>query len=152
MRSVRIVVKKSIPLTKSGKNKPWATATLTIKNHRTGETWKSPGTMKAFIDSGASISIIPPEAVPILKDQVGHFDSAPAKVQTANGMKDAIALKNVSLCLNEICYRGNVLVTDSIGADLLVGADFLRASHCAIDFGHPAMTCKGKKIPFTMES
>lgn len=135
-----------------GKFKPFATAHLTVKNHRTGEGWRSPKNMKVFVDSGASITILPPEAVPILKQNVGAFDSMPARVQTANGIKDATAIKDATLCLDAVCFRGNVLISDGINGDVLIGSDFLTKAGCKLDFKKKTMTCGGKRIKFKMEA
>lgn len=136
---------------KNGKHKPFATARLTVKNNRTGYGWRSPKSMKVFVDSGASITILPPSALPVLKLKTGAFDMIPARIQTANGVKDAMALKDVSLCLDESCFRGNVLITDGINGDVLIGSDFLTKAGCTVDFKKKTMKCKGGTLRFRME-
>jgi predicted aspartyl protease len=134
-----------------GKFKPFATAKLTVKNNRTGFGWKSPRDMRIFVDSGASITILPPEAVPILKQKAGAFESMTARVQTMNGVKDATAIKDATLCLDAACFRGNVLISDGINGDVLIGSDFLTKAGCKLDFKKKTMVCGGKKIRFQME-
>lgn len=135
----------------SAKHKPFATARLTVRNNQTGFGWRSPKPMKVFVDSGASITILPPSALPILKQKTGSFDIIPARIQTANGVKDAMALKDVSLCLDESCFRGNVLITDGINGDVLIGSDFLTKAGCIVDFKKKTMKCKGGTLRFRME-
>ena len=137
---------------KSGKHKPFATARLTIRNNQTGYGWRSPKPMKVFVDSGASITLLPPSALPVLKQKTGGFDMMPARIQTANGMKEAFALKDVSLCLEKSCFRGNVLITDGINGDVLVGSDFLTKAGCSVDFKKKVMKCKGGQLKFRMEA
>lgn len=139
-------------MSERGKFKPFATAVLTVKNNRTGFGWRSPRDMKVFVDSGASITILPPEAVPVLKEKTGHFDSMPARVQTANGVKDATAIKDATLCLDAVCFRGNVLISDGINGDVLIGSDFLSKAGCKLDFKKGTMKCGGKRIRFKMEA
>lgn len=134
-----------------GKFKPFATAKLTVKNNRSGQGWKSPKDMRIFVDSGASISILPPEAIPTLKS-MGAFESMPARVQTANGIKEATALKDATLCLDAVCFRGNVLISDGINGDVLIGSDFLSKAGCKLDFKKKTMNCGGRKIKFKMEA
>lgn len=136
---------------KNGKHKPFATARVAVRNNQTGRAWQSPKPMKVFVDSGASITILPPSALPVLKQKTGGFDMIPARVQTANGMKDAFALKDVSLCLDGSCFRGNVLVTDGINGDVLIGSDFLTKAGCTVDFKKKSMKCKGGRLRFKME-
>lgn len=136
---------------KAGKHKPFATARLTVRNNQTGYGWRSPKPMKVFVDSGASITILPPSALPVLKSKTGSFDIMPASIQTANGTKEAVALKDVSLCLDASCFRGNVLVTDGINGDVLVGSDFLTKAGCSVDFRRKTMRCKGGTLRFRME-
>ena len=136
---------------KVGKHKPFAFGRLTVKNNQTGFGWTSPKPMKIFVDSGASITILPPSALPVLKQKTGNFDMVPARVQTANGIKEAIALKDVSLCLEGSCFRGNVLVSDGINGDVLVGSDFLTKAGCKVDFKKKTMKCRGGQLRFRME-
>ena len=134
------------------KHKPFATARLTIRNNQTGYGWRSPKPMKVFVDSGASITILPPSALAVLKQKTGGFDMIPARIQTANGMKEALALRDVSLCLEKSCFRGNVLITDGINGDVLVGSDFLTKAGCSVDFKRKRMRCKGGMLRFRMEA
>jgi hypothetical protein len=136
---------------KSGKHKPFAAAHLTVRNNQTGKNWKSPKRMRVFVDSGASITILPPSALPVIRDQIGNFDMVPARIQTANGVKEAVAMRDVSLCLDESCFRGNVLITDGIDGDVLIGSDFLTKAGCTVDFKKKTMKCKGGTLRFRME-
>lgn len=133
------------------KFKPFAVAKVTVKNHNTGKVFHSPSPMKVFVDTGASITIVPTEALPILKHETGDLETVPTKVQTVNGVKDAIAIKNTTICLDDVCYRGDVLVSDGIAGDVLVGSDLLSSRKCKVDFWKKEITCQGKKIPFSME-
>lgn len=135
-----------------GRVKPFAIARVFVRNPRTGFSWKSPKTVKAFIDSGASMSIITPNTLSVLKEKTGAFDSVPVKAQTVNGEKEATALRNVSFCLNKVCVKGNVLVTDGISGDILIGSDFLSRARCKLDFDKHSMKCKGRSIKFKMEA
>jgi len=137
---------------KSDKHKPFATAHLTVRNNQTGQGWRSPKRMKVFVDSGSTITILPPSALPVLKMKTGNFDMMPARIQTANGVKEAIAMKDVSLCLDGSCFRGNVLVTDGINGDVLIGSDFLTKAGCTMDFKKKTMKCKGGTLRFKMEA
>lgn len=134
------------------KFKPFAKATVTIRNNRTGFVWRSPKAMKVFVDTGASITVLPFEAVPVLKEKTGPFDVAPARIQTVNGPKEAVALRDVSFCLEAVCYRGDVVVTDGVAGDIMVGSDFLASSKCAVDFGRKRIRCEGKDLPFKLEA
>jgi hypothetical protein len=139
-------------MTTPNKFKPFATARLTVKNNRTGFGWRSPRDMKVFVDSGASITILPPEALPMLKKKTGNFDSTPARVNTMNGVKDATALRDATLCLDTACFRGSVLISDGINGDVLIGSDFLTKAKCKLDFKKGTMNCGGKRIRFKMEA
>jgi hypothetical protein len=108
--------------------------------------------MKVFVDSGSTITILPPSALSVLRESTGHFVTAPARIQTANGIKEAMALKDVSLCLEASCFRGDVVVTDGINGDVLIGSDFLTKAHCTVDFKKKTMKCKGGMLRFRMEA
>jgi predicted aspartyl protease len=133
------------------KFKPFARMSLSVKNPRTGAVWKSAGKIRAFLDSGASISIVPQSLADEIKAKTGEFEIAPAKVETANGQKEATAMKHAKVCLEEVCYRGNVLISGGFMGDMLVGNDFLSRAKCKMDFKARMLNCLGKKIPFTME-
>jgi hypothetical protein len=132
--------------------KPFALATLSVKNNRTGFVFKSPKPMKIFVDTGADHTVLPIQAMPVLRERTGEFESIPAKVETVNGIKDASALKDVSLCLDAICYRGNVIVLDSVDGDVIVGSDLLASKKCSIDFKEKLIKCQGEKIKLKMEA
>lgn len=132
--------------------KPFAKASVLIKNNRTGFVWKSPKPMKVFVDTGASITVFPAEAMPVLKEKTGPFDVAPARIQTVNGPKDAVALRDVSFCLEAVCYRGDVVVTDGVAGDVMVGSDFLASQKCAVDFSKRRIRCEGRDLPFRLEA
>jgi hypothetical protein len=134
-----------------GKHKPFAVARMSLRNNRTGKTSRSIGKVKAFLDSGSSISLFPTRALAALQE-TGDFGEAKAIVQTANGVKEAVALKDVSLCLNEVCFRGDVAILDDIPGDVLIGTDFLKAKKCKIDFKKNTLICEGKKLPFHLEA
>jgi hypothetical protein len=132
--------------------KPFAKATLRVRNNRTGFVFKSPKPMQIFVDTGADHTVLPSQAMPVLRERTGDFDTVPAKVQTVNGVKDASALKDVSVCLDAICYRGNVVVLDSVGGDVIIGSDFLASKECSIDFKKRRISCKGGKIEFNLKA
>ena len=134
------------------KFKPFASSRVTIKNHRTGKSWQSPKPMKVFVDSGSTITILPPAALPLIQQKTGQYDIIHARINTANGVKDAVALEDVSFCLKDSCFRGNVLITDGIAGDVLLGTDFLAKAGCSMDFKRKKMKCKGGNIPFKLES
>lgn len=131
--------------------KPFARVDFSITNPKTGSSWKSPRKIKAFLDSGSSISIIPHALADEIKGKTGEFETVPARVETANGEKEAVAVRNARVCLQEVCYRGNVLISGGFTGDMLVGSDFLSRTGCRIDFRTRTLECSGKRIPFTME-
>lgn len=131
-------------------NKPFAYARLTIRNNKTGRTVKSEGKAKIFVDSGASISIIPSRHIQALKT-TGDFDVALARIETANGVREATALKDVSLCLDKVCFRGDVVIIEDVPGDILIGTDFLTSARCKVDFAKKTLECKGKKLSFSID-
>ena len=131
--------------------KPFAKATLRVKNNRTGFVFKSPKPMRIFVDTGADHTVLPTQAMPTLREHTGDFDTVPAKVETVNGVKDAMALKDVSVCLNAICYRGNVVVLDSVNGDVIMGSDFLASRKCSVDFNKKRIVCEGREIRLNLE-
>lgn len=137
---------------KPNRHKPFAIARLTIRNNQTGHEWRSPKPMRVFVDSGSTITILPPSALPVLRRYTGEFSAVPGRIQTANGVKDAMALKDVSVCLEASCFRGDVVITDGINGDVLVGSDFLSKARCAVDFRKKTMKCRGGRIRFRMEA
>lgn len=134
-----------------GKHKPYAHGKIFIRNNRTGFSYRTKEKVKIFVDSGASITILPPAAHAILEQKTGKFDVSEARMLTANGVRSAKALKDVSFCLNKACFRGNILVSDGFTGDALIGSDFLRKTGCVVDFKKRTLTCAGKRIPFSME-
>lgn len=128
----------------------FATAKVTIINLSTGETLRSKGKGKVFVDSGATISILPESALGLL-ETTGPLQKSKAHFETANGVKEATAVHNVSICVEKICYKGDVLVTNDIPGDLLIGTDFLSAKKCKIDFEAKTMKCGSKDISFNLE-
>lgn len=127
--------------------RPFAKVELVV-TPKGGSEWRAPG-VKAFLDSGSSISILSKETADKVMKKTGALQTSPAKIQTANGEKEATALKNAKLCLNGVCYQGHVLISDGIFGDILVGSDFL--SKCRMDFPSRTLHCSGKKIAFEME-
>ncbi|MGH9391578.1 MAG: retroviral-like aspartic protease family protein [Vicinamibacteria bacterium] len=131
-------------------NKPFASARITIRNNKTGRTVKSRGKAKIFVDSGASISIIPSRHIPALQT-TGGFDVARARIQTANGVRETTALKDVSLCLDKVCFRGDIVVIEDVPGDILIGTDFLQSAKCKIDFSKKTLECGGRKLSFSLD-
>jgi len=137
---------------KPSRYKPFATAKIAIRNNETDRAWQTPKPMKVFVDSGSTITILPPSALPVLEKKTGPFSKVAVRMQTANGVKEAIALKDVSFCLEKSCFRGNVLISDGIQGDVLIGSDFLTKAGCEVDFKRKTMKCKGSQIRFRMEA
>lgn len=131
--------------------KPFAVSRISIKNNKTGRTHRTAHRVKVFVDSGASISILPEEALSFIEQKTGEFETVPARIQTANGIRDAKAIKDATVCLDEVCFRGNVLVSGDVPGGMLVGTDFLSKAKCRIDFPKKTLTCGGKKLPFQLE-
>lgn len=131
------------------KNKPIATARVSVRNNKTGRT-VSFKNLKVFVDTGSSMTILRDDVAPALK-KAGAFETAPARIITAAGEKDALAYKDSSLCIESTCYRGDVLVSGNMPGHVLLGADFLNASKCKVDFRKKRLECGNTSIPFEME-
>lgn len=129
--------------------KPFAFAKIALINHRTRKVVVSKEKVHVFVDSGASISILPKRLEPFF-GTVGPFQETDAVVETANGPKEATALKDVTICVQDVCSRGNVLVSDPVPGGLLIGSDFLTRAKCKVDFEKKEMVCGGRKIKFEM--
>ena len=121
--------------------KPFAVGRLRIKNRQNGKTIESKKLIRAFVDSGASSSLLPIVALGDLDPAIGPFSVKPAKVVTGNGLKDVLMLENVEICLEQCCYHGDVLVTDETPGDLMLGMDFLTQSKAKIDFENSTLVC-----------
>jgi len=132
--------------------KPFALARISIRNHKTGVSWTSPKPMRAFVDSGSTHTIFPLNSIAFLKSKLGDLEMVPAKIETIGGQKDASFLKGVSFCLNKACVKGDVLVTDGISGDILVGSDFLTKAKCKMDFEKKLMRCGDRDLKFRVES
>ncbi|MGH9389657.1 MAG: retroviral-like aspartic protease family protein [Vicinamibacteria bacterium] len=130
--------------------KPFARERIAVVNHRARKVVVSKEKVPIFVDSGASISILPERLRPFF-ETAGPFKEEKAVVQTANGLKEVVSLKDVTLCVENVCSRGNVLVSDSAPGTLLIGSDFLSRAKCKVDFEKKVMKCGGRKIKFVME-
>lgn len=135
----------------SNKKKPFATAVITIKNKTSREAVRSNGVAKIFVDSGASVTVLPERMASSLESKMGTIPSEQINIQTVGGPKSVRKLKNVELCLGHVCAASDVIVTDGSFGDLAIGADFLTRAKCTIDFDKQIMKCGGKTIKFTME-
>ena len=136
---------------KKGQLKPFAVAHVSIKNNKTGRTHRTGHKVKIFVDSGASISILPEESREFIEKRTGAFEELDARIQTANGVREAKALKDASVCLDSVCFRGNLLVSGDIPGGLLIGTDFLTQAKCKVDFEKRTLSCGGKTLPFQLE-
>lgn len=121
--------------------KPFAEGRVRITNRKNGKTFESKKPMRAFIDSGASSSLLPMGSLKELDALIGPFDAKPARVVTGNGLKDVLMLRDVKICVDHCCYHGDVLVTDETPGDLMLGMDFLSQSKAKIDFGSSQLVC-----------
>jgi hypothetical protein len=128
----------------------FATGRVLVLNLTSGRNIRSKGKTKIYVDSGATVTIIPERLLPALEG-TGPLEKSAAHFETANGIKEATAIHNVSVCLEKVCYKGDILVTGDIPGDLLIGTDFLSAKKCKIDFEAKTMKCGSKDIPFNLE-
>lgn len=132
--------------------KSFASAKISVTNQSTGRGVRSKGRAKVFVDSGATITILPERALKSL-EATGPLEKSDAQFMTANGVKDAITVHNLSVCVDKVCYKGDILVSDGIEGDILLGTDFLAAKKCKLDFDQKSrgMKCGSKNIPFNLE-
>lgn len=133
--------------------KPFAEGKLRITNRKTGKTFEMRNTARAFIDSGASGSLMPMIALKALDKAIGPFSVKAAKVVTGNGQKDVLMLEDVKICVDHCCYHGDILVTDETPGDLMLGMDFLSQSKAKVDFDKSTLVCgvKQKPVKLTLE-
>ncbi len=130
----------------------FTSAKLRVKNPETGNSYSSKTKVKIFLDTGSSHTIIPAESLHSIDSKAGPFETMKANVKTANGNKKMIALKGVELCIDSCCFVGDVLVTDGIPGDVLLGSDFFKATKTSIDFGKGKIKCQGKSQKLNLES
>lgn len=134
--------------------RPFAQGRIKITNLSTGKSHTTPSKplAAAFVDSGASSSILPMAALDALRG-IGPLRITPAKVITGNGVKDVLQVNGVEICLNHCCYRGSVLVTDETPGSMMLGMDFLTQSKAKIDFKKSTMVCgvKPKAVKLRLE-
>jgi len=121
--------------------KPFAEGRVRITNRKNGKTFESAKPMRAFIDSGASNSLLPMGSLKELDAMIGPFNAIPARVVTGNGLKDVLMLRDVKICVDHCCYHGDVLVTDETPGDIMLGMDFLSQSKAKIDFDKSTLVC-----------
>lgn len=121
--------------------KPFASGRIRITNRKTGKTFQTAKPKKAFIDSGASGSIISKATLRKLYSKIGPFQTKPGKVVTGNGIKKIRLLEDVEICIDHCCYGGEVMVTDETPGSIMLGTDFLTQSRTSIDFGKGTMVC-----------
>ena len=88
--------------------KPFASGRIRITNRKTGKTFHGPKVQKAFIDSGASGSVISESTLRKLYSKIGPFRTKPGKVITGNGIKKIRLLEDVEICIDHCCYGGEV--------------------------------------------
>lgn len=143
---------------KKGKLRSLSHTSFGIGNPRTKKFFTSNGSVEVFVDSGATISML--KSSPALDEamsKLGPIKSEKARIHTANGEKEVTRIKNLDLCLSAtpkgvVCYRGDILVSDSIPGDLLIGTDFLSSQKCNINFHKRTFKCNEKKLPFKLEA
>lgn len=135
--------------------KPFAQGIVWITNLKTGRRIESIGKGHAFVDSGASLSLITEKVFEKMKAETGEIAAKDAKIMTANGWKDVKVVDDVEICMAGCCYRGQVVVSDkdSIPSDLLLGMDWLTQSKASMDFKNSTIRCglrKARTIPMKM--
>ncbi len=135
----------------SNKKKPFAIAVLTIKSKGTRQAVRSDKAAKIFVDSGASVTVLPERMASTMESKIGAIPSEHINIQTVGGPKAVRKLKDVELCLGHVCAASDVIVTDGSFGDVAIGADFLTRAKCSIDFDKKIMKCGGKTIKFVME-
>lgn len=131
-------------------NRPFTTVRLTIGNPETGKQIRTKP-MKVFLDTGASVTIIPVEALAAIDPIIGPFKASGGRVRTANGIKKVLTLENVKFCIDECCIQGNILVTDQVPGTALIGSDFMKKTKTKVDFGKRLFICNGSKKKMTLE-
>jgi len=133
---------------------PFAEGRIRITNLSTGKSYTTPAKplANAFVDSGASSSILPVASMKTLVE-IGPLKVRPARVMTGNGAKDVLQVDDVEICLNHCCYRGSVLVIEETPGFMMLGMDFLTQSRAKIDFKNGTMVCgvKPKQVRLRLE-
>jgi predicted aspartyl protease len=133
------------------KLKPIVKADFTFTNKNTSQkhTVKK---FRALVDTGASGVVIPRVGALILEKFIGPLELEEALIQTAGGPVLTPILKNVRVCLDECCSVSDVIVTDDIPADIVVGTQFLKGTKSKIDLHKNTLTCNGTTKKIKMEA
>jgi len=130
--------------------KPIARVRVRIANRDSKVSLNLKRPLRAYLDTGASVSVLPPSALEALQ-RTGPLQKEDVQIQTMNGLKPATIIKNATLCVNSICFRGEVAIMDVTDGDLMLGSDFLSSAQCVIDFKKKRVKCKKGEFKFHME-
>lgn len=128
----------------NAKNTPYVRTRIKIGHPRSKKTITSRGRASVLVDTGASVSIVPDGLLPALR-KLGPIETQRVIMHTANGVKEATAVKDLEVCLADICAKVNVTLSSPLPAPLVLGSDFLARSKCAVDFEKGELRC-GKKV------
>jgi predicted aspartyl protease len=133
-----------------GRLRSLSKANVTVQNPKNGRFIRSASKAEVFVDSGATVTMLHPNVAQHL-ERIGPLETSKASIHTANGIKEVTRVKDVNLCLNAVCYHGDIMVSDGIPSDVLIGTDFLSSKKCKINFDKRTFECGKKKLPFALK-
>ncbi|MGH7197725.1 MAG: hypothetical protein ACREH5_03190 [Candidatus Omnitrophota bacterium] len=97
------------------------------------------------IDTGATTTFGSRRALHFLEAKLGPIPRSPVMAGTPGGVTALERSEQVNLCLLQSCVKGISFVPADIPVDLMLGADFLDANGCAVDYKSRRLTCRNFK-------
>lgn len=132
-------------------SRPFTRSRVSLGNLSTKKTVRDSRRVPVLLDSGSQVTVIRSESVPVIEKMVGPFKKVQGRMATASGEVDVTYLKDVHVCVDDVCATVNVISAPKLPVPVLVGTDFMTSARCSIDFRKNEMRCGKKNLKISME-